>query len=454
MAHLAVAALLLVVMRRADVRPWIAVTAASVFVFFGAGAQDILNSFQVTFTAALAFGLLHLVLADHDGPVERRDGYGLLAGLCALMCSGIGVCMVAVVGVAVLLRRGWRIAALHVLPLAAVYVVWLTAIGKKTSGEQGSNARIGGIVRFVWTGERAAFDSLAGFNPIGLVMMLLVASGLVLAAVTYRRSGTLSRLAAPVALVAGSLILLAITASGRLFLGVSAARSGRYVYVIAAMTIPALAIAFEELATRWRWVLPVAVALFLVGVPSNVHAALRAGDHEGTATREIFGSLAANPLSRHVPPSIRPEPVLAPDVRIGWLAAQHAHGPKSASSTLQFEDRFRLAFFQTKQAAPTKSCFSVRKSLFITLDSGDTLGLTHNTIVVTSAGGQHLIGPPLIFFPRDGGRIAIVESPGRVVITAGRQPLNWAMHRYNTRLTPRICVHRAARPQGEAAGST
>ena len=115
--HLVAAALLRVVMRRAGVRPWTATLAASVFVLFGAGAQDILWAFQITFTGALVFGLMHLLLADHDGPIDRRDWLGLGAGLLGLMCSGVAVTMVIVVGIATLLRRSWRVAALHTVPL-------------------------------------------------------------------------------------------------------------------------------------------------------------------------------------------------------------------------------------------------------------------------------------------------------------------------------------------------
>ena len=53
------------------------------FVLFGAGAQDILWAFQITFTGALVFGLVQLLLADHDGPVDRRDWLGSVPG-----CSG------------------------------------------------------------------------------------------------------------------------------------------------------------------------------------------------------------------------------------------------------------------------------------------------------------------------------------------------------------------------------
>src|SRR4029077_2625645 len=91
--HLVAALLLRTVMQRAGVRPWLATLIAGAFVFFGSGAENILIAFQITFVGSLVFGLAQLLLADHDGPVNRRDWLGLLAGLAALMCSGVGITM-------------------------------------------------------------------------------------------------------------------------------------------------------------------------------------------------------------------------------------------------------------------------------------------------------------------------------------------------------------------------
>jgi hypothetical protein len=107
--HLTAAVLLRVIMRRAGVGPWLSTATAAVFEFFGAGAENILVAFQIAFVGALVFGLTHLILADHDGPLDRRDGFGLLAGFCGLMCSSVAISMVVAVGIAVLLRRGRRV---------------------------------------------------------------------------------------------------------------------------------------------------------------------------------------------------------------------------------------------------------------------------------------------------------------------------------------------------------
>jgi len=73
-------------MHRAGVRPWSATVLASLFVLFGAGAANILWAFQISFVGSVAFGLTHLLLADHDGPFDRRDWLGLLAGFATLLC--------------------------------------------------------------------------------------------------------------------------------------------------------------------------------------------------------------------------------------------------------------------------------------------------------------------------------------------------------------------------------
>ena len=123
--HLAVCVMVLLIMRRSGVGAWLACSAAAILIVFGPGAQNIVWAFQVSFTGSVAYGLAHLLLADHDGGFSRRDWLGLAFGAAALMSSAVGVTMLAVVGLSVLLRRGWRMAALHVGPLVALLLVWV-----------------------------------------------------------------------------------------------------------------------------------------------------------------------------------------------------------------------------------------------------------------------------------------------------------------------------------------
>src|SRR4029079_3970153 len=100
-------ALLLVVMLRARTRPWIAMLTATLLVLFGdAQANVALRVTGITFVGfAVPLGLVQLLLADHDGPRDRRDWLGLCAGLAALLCSSVAIAMLFVVGLVVSVKR-------------------------------------------------------------------------------------------------------------------------------------------------------------------------------------------------------------------------------------------------------------------------------------------------------------------------------------------------------------
>jgi hypothetical protein len=419
--HLAAAALLLVVMRRAGVNPWIATAAGTLFVLLGSGWQNIVQPFQICFTGALAFGLAHLLLADHDGPSSRRDAFGLVAGLLGLMCSGVGVTMVGVVGLAVLLRRGWRPALLHTVPLAACYLVWLGAIGHDGYGD--TSPTLHGAFGFVWNGVRAAYQSMGQIPGLGVILAILLVVGLLFAWNERRGSGRRAELAAPVALLIGSIVFLTITATGRLILGAGTASSSRYVYIVAAMTLPALAVAADALTARWRWFLPVAIVLFLVGIPANIDAlrgAQRAQRLTAQTTRRIMLTLPRDPIASRVPRSLVPDPLTARQVTIGWLLDGVAQHRIPAPARIVRRDRaannFRLSFDQRRQASPTTSCFTLRRATTVALEQGDVIGLSGNVIRALPASGPPFVGPPLQFSPT-GDPIAIVNSPGPVSLS-------------------------------------
>jgi len=242
--HLVAAALLWVVMRRADVAAWVATLTASTFVLFGAGAQDILWAFQITFTAALVLGLVHLLLIDHDGPVDRRDWFGLLAGALGLMCSGVAVTMVIVVGIATLLRRSWRVAALHTVPLGVVYGLWWLRYSRGTHSIMGSARQ---IVDWCVTGAVGVFGALGSVQDVGWVLAAILVGGSVLA---LRHSGPRAardRLVLPSALLIGAAAFLLIAAFDRSGVGSSAAKLSRYLHILAALVLPSIAVALDAL---------------------------------------------------------------------------------------------------------------------------------------------------------------------------------------------------------------
>jgi hypothetical protein len=271
--HLGAAVLLFVVMRRSHVHPWIATAAASLFALFGTGSDDILWAFQMAWSATLVFGLAHLILADHDGPLDRRDWLGLAAGLAALLCSGVAVAMTIAVGIAVLIRRGWRLALFHTAPLGAIYVLWWLIEARDAYGHALGVAS--DVLEWTWIGSKAAFDGLGQVEGAGIALAVVLVVGLALTCGRTDVAELRRRGAVPAGLLVGAVTFLVITGIGRGsdFFGVGLAGSGRYVHVVAALMLPALALAADALVRRWRAALPVVLVLLVIGIPGNIEAA-------------------------------------------------------------------------------------------------------------------------------------------------------------------------------------
>lgn len=362
--HLAAAVLLRVVMRRAGVGPWLASAAAAVLVLFGPGAQNIVWAFQISFTGSLVFGLVHLLLADHDGPANRRDLLGLLAGLAAVMSSGVGITMVAVVAMAVLLRRGWRAALLHAAPPAAVYLAWSQLSDASTDTPFGRPS-VGELVAWVRSAQIGTFLGIGHFTVVAVLLAVILVAGTVLAVGPGRGEdldAARRRLAAPVALLAGGFLFAATTGLGRFFAGEQAARGSRYLYLGAAFTLPLLAVAAQELARRWRVLTPVLVGLFVVAIPFNLEGFTPEvfAKPYMDERRRILTTAVRLPFARAVPRDVQPVPdAYASDaVTIGFLLnAAHTGDltPSTTGITPQVVAEFRVRLGVAARPADTET---------------------------------------------------------------------------------------------------
>lgn len=316
--QLAAATLLRIVMRRSGVSPWLATIAAGVFLFFGAGDADIVRAFQVTFAGALVLGLVHLVLADHDGAMRWSDLLGLLAGLGALMCSGVGLAMLVVVGVAVLVRRGWLAALIHTLPLVAIYVVWYLTCARGTAPITSSS--FDDRLSFVGRAVTDTFTSLGSWGVVGLLFGILTVVGLALACRGLSWAELRQRMSSPFGLLVAAAVFAVLTAWSRA--GIYAgATEGRYLHVLAAMVVPAVAVAADAVARRSSLLATLVVILLLIGVPANLRTSW-SQDTDGSATRPdrvLFTAFPVVEAVRDAPDSIVPDVSSAPDLTLGWL---------------------------------------------------------------------------------------------------------------------------------------
>jgi hypothetical protein len=414
--HLGAAALLRVIMRRAGVRPWLATASAGLFVLFGAGAQNILWGFQIGFTGALTFGLAQLVLLDHDGPVDRRDVLGIGAGLLSLMSAGVGVVMAVVAGAAALGRRGWRVAILHTAPLAAAYFLWWLAYDPPTS-TFGGRVPFDRLLSWVWNAEIGTFLAIGHFEVVAWALAVVLVVGLAVAARDAGRA-QLRRLATPLAMLLGSVVFAGLVANGRWIFGVDFARSSRYMHIAAALTLPAIAVAAEALARRWRAGLPVLLAVLLLPIPWNAadfdYGVF--GEAYMSHRRAVLTNIVRLPEARQVPRDVEPIPdvfVADGELTIGFLLSAERHGkldpPEGRiSPRLRAELRLRLGLAQRAGdlTALAAECQQVQAPYRMTPERGTRLVLQQD-IVVRNVQGEVASRP--VRYRAGDGRVLTVE---------------------------------------------
>lgn len=259
LVHLGVAHLLWRLLRRAGTDPWIAVAASGLFGVFGAGAENFLTAFGMTFAASVLFGLGHVLLVDHPRGLDRRDAAGVGLALAALLSSGIGITMVAVAGATALLRRGWRAALVAAGPPAIAFTVWFAVIGRFGLATHGGHFDGRHVPRFVWWGIAATVE-----RTVGVVGASVVVIGALIVWLLARRGSLRGRLAAPLACLLGVVAFFAIAGAGRAGLALGFAQSSRYLYIAGALMLPAMGFGLSELARRRTATRAAAVVLLAV----------------------------------------------------------------------------------------------------------------------------------------------------------------------------------------------
>ena len=189
--------------------------------------------------------------------------------------------MIAAVGIAALARGRWRAALLQVVPLAAVYTAWLVGYGRgaRTNTDFSRDRDVGAddALRARSARSRRCRSSAGRWprcsSPASSSRSL-----------DARRSGTLGALTAPGALGARRRCCSpSCSALTRFGLGAQFAASSRYLHIVAALVLPALAVAADALARRWRRrSRPSSSCCCSIGVPGNI---AKIGDNVGPAAR-------------------------------------------------------------------------------------------------------------------------------------------------------------------------
>ncbi|HEX2027534.1 MAG TPA: hypothetical protein VHF25_05990 [Nitriliruptorales bacterium] len=272
LAHGAIAHLAWRLMCRAGVDPWVATALSGAYLLVGAGHENLLWAFQVGSNGAVALGLWHVLLVDHDGPPDGRDLAGTGVGSLALATSTVAVALVAAAGLTGVLRRRLRAAALAVGPPTALFLLWFVAYGRAglASHSDLHSRSLPGTARYVWEGLGGGLEDVTGLEGAGPVLVVgLLVAAVARVALAHERGGRRPprSSAASLATAVAAVLLLALIAIGRTGAGVALARSPRYVHMVTALLLPGAGLALTALADdRWWRRTPVLAALVAVGL--------------------------------------------------------------------------------------------------------------------------------------------------------------------------------------------
>lgn len=310
--HLGVVALVRAWMTRFGVSPWTNTLMATLLLLFGAGWENVFFAVQIVYLFSLLAFLAHMLLVDHDGPIDWRDWTGAAISLIGVSSSGFGPFFAFGVGLLLVLRKRWTAAVLAVAPQALVWLWWWAAWGDDPVGDSGQ----GGpsfVAHFVETGLTETLGSMLGLISLG-------GAGLVLCLAIAAWPKTSPAVRAPViALLATATVMYAGIGYQREAFGVGAAIWSRYQYVAAMLVAPVLALGLDQARRFAPWGVWVVRVLLLFAITRNVMWMSQRSDYWAGVSgsdRQLFELVAGSPRLSEAEPN-RPISMSSPDVRVG-----------------------------------------------------------------------------------------------------------------------------------------
>ena len=320
LAHLACVLLVFVLVRRRLGDPF-ALVLAALILFLGSAWQDLLWPFQVGYLGSVAAGLGMLVALDRVDATGRVLACILLA--VAIGSSSVGIPFAGVALVEVLLRRRaawstserWKHVWVAAVPLA-LYALWFVVYGNPNATP--GNAHGFGLVREngpqlpSYVAEMAA-NAFAGLAGLAIDWGRPLAVGALAVAIWWSAQRGLS--VRTLSLIVGLLLFWGLTALLRAQL--NAPVDSRYIYPGAVLLVLLGAELFRGLRPSGRAVV-VAAAVALVAAVAN-YGPLKAGSAQFQDwSRYLRAELAALQIAGPTaPPTLRPDPVRAPDITAG-----------------------------------------------------------------------------------------------------------------------------------------
>jgi hypothetical protein len=349
---------------------------------------------------------------------------GVALGVVGLMASAIALPLTVVVGLAVLIRRGWLMAFLHTAPLAAIYGVWWLVYrpdATRNSGLAAGSVPFSELRKWVTHGVSGVFVTIGNFGVVAIALAAMLVVGLYLAWKPLGWADLRRRASMPLAMLVGAVLLFGMLSTQRWALGHQFARSSRYIDIGTALLLPALAVAAYAFVRRWRLAGSLVLVLFLIGVPAN----LGKFDEElipaegFRAEREFVLSVAYSDLAEQVSPDVYPNPnqFLSDVLTVGFLREARRDGKLPDAPTVDARTQANVTNRLTvSQSSPDDGmlgagfeCASFDEPLTIHARKGDQFGLSGNVRIGVVTEGERVRPTP--YSPVWSGDVVTVEVP-------------------------------------------
>lgn len=238
----------------------IALATAALLLVLGAGWENLLWGFQISFVGAVAFGLGMLLALD--GPrTTKRLVMAMTLLTASMMFSGIGLFFGVAAAVQLLATPGRRRDAVALVPIAIALGAWYLAFGRHGSAPTvpPTAGNLAALPLYVAWGLGSAVAGLAGLSGLIGLGLALVAAGVT--AWRWWRQRRVDPFA--LGIVAAMLSFYFVTGLNRAQLGIEQSGAGRYVYEGAVLWLLLLADAARALPWRGTWRPALAAVLFL-----------------------------------------------------------------------------------------------------------------------------------------------------------------------------------------------
>jgi hypothetical protein len=316
---------------------------AAILLVLGAGWENLLWAFQMSFVGSVAFGLAMLLALDAP-PSRRRMPLvvAMLAG--SLMFSGVGLVFGIAAAVTLAATRDRRKELVWLVPVAIVFAAWFIAYGRTGATPDSSSTASNLVVLPLYTlwGLGASAAGLIGEGGMFGPPLLVLAVGAV-AFAWWRRSFEPRALGVAAGLVAFYLVI----GLSRAELGYQQSGAGRYVYVGGVFWLLLLADAAARLPWRGTWRPATAACIFLAFFSSATLLFTFAVAKEVQMERELadLQALAAERGDPCLNPTGSVDPLVMPSVTEPALyyRAVDRYGDPAASTQVVDKSSFEQA---------------------------------------------------------------------------------------------------------------